>query len=191
MLILKSCQNWLTQNFCDDNNKWLCFQFLCHLGSHIPSSRAVLLCTVCSCAQQMLHCQCLGLLWCIQVLMYVIAHRACMNTTRESALRVDSGRKISWHTGDLNLHQQQHTRPSAQPTELHSCPILNEMSHSHLPQSKKKLLHNEKSDQQRVILICSSLYNIFIQPAQAGSTHAACSVLTNFVIKQGNNSSVV
>ena len=30
----------------------------------------------------------------------------CMDTVRESALKVDSGRKIPCRTGELNLHQQ-------------------------------------------------------------------------------------
>ena len=32
--------------------------------------------------------------------------QGCMDTVRESALKVDSGRKIPCHTGELNLHRQ-------------------------------------------------------------------------------------
>ena len=32
--------------------------------------------------------------------------RECTDTARESALKVDSWRKIPCHTGELNLHQQ-------------------------------------------------------------------------------------
>ena len=31
--------------------------------------------------------------------------RGCMDTERESALKVDSGKKIPCHTMELNLHQ--------------------------------------------------------------------------------------
>jgi len=39
-------------------------------------------------------CQGLGLLTCPQLLIHTIPNRGCTNTTRESALKVDSGRKI-------------------------------------------------------------------------------------------------
>ena len=32
--------------------------------------------------------------------------RGCTDTVRESALKVDSGRKILCHVGELNLHQR-------------------------------------------------------------------------------------
>ena len=37
--------------------------------------------------------------------MYAIAHVGCTDTVRESALKVDSGRKIPDLTGDSNLRQ--------------------------------------------------------------------------------------
>ena len=37
--------------------------------------------------------------------MHVITHRGCADTVRESALKVDSGRKIPCPRGDSNLHQ--------------------------------------------------------------------------------------
>ena len=40
----------------------------------------------------------------------------CMHTVRESALKVDSGRKIPCHARESN---QQHNRLNAPPTELH------------------------------------------------------------------------
>ena len=43
-----------------------------------------------------------------------------MNTGRESALKVDSGRKIPCCTGELNLHQH-YARPDVYPAELHPC----------------------------------------------------------------------
>ena len=39
------------------------------------------------------------------MLMHVTAHEGCTDTARESALKVDSGRKIPCQTGDLNLPQ--------------------------------------------------------------------------------------
>ena len=37
-----------------------------------------------------------------QMLMHAIAHMGCTDTVRESALKVDSGRKIPCHIGDSN-----------------------------------------------------------------------------------------
>ena len=42
-------------------------------------------------------------LTCTRILMHEIAHRGCAGTTRESALKVDSGRKIPCLTGESNL----------------------------------------------------------------------------------------
>ena len=46
-------------------------------------------------SEQWCACQCLRFLLCSCMLMHVIAHWGCMDTVRESALRVDSGRKMS------------------------------------------------------------------------------------------------
>ena len=46
-----------------------------------------------------------GSLTCTQMLMHAIVHGGA-NTVRESALKVDSGRKFSCHTGESNLRQQ-------------------------------------------------------------------------------------
>ena len=53
--------------------------------------------------KQLYGCQCLGFLMCTQMLMHAIAHGGCVDTVRESALKVDSGRKIPCHTRDFNL----------------------------------------------------------------------------------------
>ena len=34
------------------------------------------------------------------------ARGGCRDTVRESALKIDSGRKIPWHTGESNLRRQ-------------------------------------------------------------------------------------
>ena len=47
-----------------------------------------------------------GYLQCAQMLMYAIAHGGCTHTERESALKVDSGRKIPCRTGESNLRRQ-------------------------------------------------------------------------------------
>ena len=51
-------------------------------------------------------CQCLGSSPCTQMLMSAISHGGCADTVRESALNVESGRKIPCCTGELNLPQQ-------------------------------------------------------------------------------------
>ena len=56
-------------------------------------------------SRQWCGCQGLGFLMCTQVLMHVIAQGGCVNTIRESALTVDSGRKIPCCTGELGLCQ--------------------------------------------------------------------------------------
>ena len=61
-----------------------------------------------------------GSLTCAQMLMHAIAHGACTDTERESALKVDSGRKIPCRTGDSNLHQ---------PTACRSDTLLTELLH--------------------------------------------------------------
>ena len=43
--------------------------------------------------KQWFGCQCLGFLMCAQMLMYTIAYVGCEDTVRESAQKVDSGRK--------------------------------------------------------------------------------------------------
>ena len=47
-----------------------------------------------------------GSLMCTQMCMYVTAHGGCTDTAKESALKDDSGRKISCRTGQSNLHWQ-------------------------------------------------------------------------------------
>ena len=46
-----------------------------------------------------------GYLTCAQMLMHATAHGGVRTHVRESALKVDSGRKISCRTGESNLHQ--------------------------------------------------------------------------------------
>ena len=48
---------------------------------------------------------CGGFVTWTQMLMHVIAHRDCVNTVGESALEVDSGRKIPCHIRELSPHQ--------------------------------------------------------------------------------------
>ena len=56
-------------------------------------------------SKQTYGCQCLGSLTCTQMLMHMIAREGCVDTVRESALKVDSGRKISCVTRESNLPQ--------------------------------------------------------------------------------------
>ena len=73
-------------------------------GSDIAASKAALpipisMCSyLCVSKQWYTSCQCLGFLTRAQLLLHAFAHGGC--TVRESALRVDSGRKIPWRTGD-------------------------------------------------------------------------------------------
>ena len=46
-----------------------------------------------------------GSLTCAQVLMHAIAHGGLRTHVRESALKVDSGRKIPYRIGEWNLRQ--------------------------------------------------------------------------------------
>ena len=63
-----------------------------------------------------------GSLTCAQMLMHATAHKGLWTHVRESALKVDSGRKIPCCTAESNLHQQ-HDGPMLWPTELnpHLC----------------------------------------------------------------------
>ena len=45
-------------------------------------------------------------LTCAMMLMHAIAHEGCTDTERESALKVDSGKKIPCRTGESNLRQR-------------------------------------------------------------------------------------
>ena len=56
-------------------------------------------------SKQWYGCQCLRFLTCAQMLMRAIAHGGGTDTVRETALEVDSGRKIPWRTGDSNPRQ--------------------------------------------------------------------------------------
>ena len=47
-----------------------------------------------------------GSLTCAQMLMHATAHKGLWTHVRESALKVDSGRKIPCCTAESNLHQQ-------------------------------------------------------------------------------------
>ena len=47
-----------------------------------------------------------GSLTCAQMLTHAIAHEGCADTERESTLKVDYGKKIPCHIGELNLHQR-------------------------------------------------------------------------------------
>ena len=43
---------------------------------------------------------------CTQMLVHVIAHEGCVDKVRESALKVDKGRKIPCRIGESDLPQQ-------------------------------------------------------------------------------------
>ena len=62
-------------------------------------------CAVFSCVQTMVRLPVFGGLKCAHILMHAIAHGGCTDTERESALKVDSGRKIPCRTGDSNPRQ--------------------------------------------------------------------------------------
>ena len=56
-------------------------------------------------SKQWYDCQCLGYLTYVQTLTHAIAHGGCTDTVRESAVEVDSGRKIPCRNGDSNPSQ--------------------------------------------------------------------------------------
>ena len=62
-----------------------------------------------------------GSLTCAQMLMHPIAHGVVRTHVRESALKVDPGRKIPCRTGESNLRQRL-AGPMLGPTELHPPP---------------------------------------------------------------------
>ena len=68
----------------------------------IPKSACNILCV----PKQWFGCQCLGFLMCAQMFIHAIAHWGCTNTVKESALKVDSWRKMSCCAGELNPRQQ-------------------------------------------------------------------------------------
>lgn len=71
------------------------FQFLCYMGRHNPCSMVDVVCAVFSCVQTIIW---LPLLESV-TFAHTIAHsRAFANTIRESALKVDAGRKIACRT---------------------------------------------------------------------------------------------
>ena len=61
-----------------------------------------------------------GYLTCVQMLMHAIVHGGCTDTVRESAQKVDSGRKIPCLTRESNLRR----RSDVLPTELHLHPFI-------------------------------------------------------------------
>lgn len=98
-------------------------QFPCHLGIHISSLRADLMCAVFSRVQAMAWLLMPRVLTCAQMLMHIIVHLVCTNTVRESTLKVNSGRKIPCCAREFDLHQQ-FAGPSAYTTLLHPSPQL-------------------------------------------------------------------
>ena len=72
-------------------------------------------------SKQRYGCLCLGFLTCTQLLLHVIARMGWTDTVKESALNVDSGRKIPCCTGESNLPQWCASLTWALPTELHLC----------------------------------------------------------------------
>ena len=63
-----------------------------------PFDIPIRVCSVFMCPNNGVCCQCWRFLMWAQMLMHVTAHGGCMDTVRESALKVDSGRKIPCHT---------------------------------------------------------------------------------------------
>ena len=85
-------------------------------------------------------CQCLGLLMFAQMLMQVIGHGHCVNTVRQPALQVNSGRKIPCLSSKSDLHQQC-AEHDVQPIELHpDSSSVNEPVFKDHPFSKTKFL---------------------------------------------------
>ena len=82
-----------------------------YLGKATTAARAALpipnsACGIFVCPNKRYGCQCLGSLTCAQMLVHAIAHEGCTDTVGESALKVDSGRKIPCRTGESNLPQR-------------------------------------------------------------------------------------
>ena len=77
-------------------------------------------------SKQWYGCQCLRFFKCAQKLMHAIAPDGCTDTVRESALKADPGRKISYRTGDSNLRQYSALafQSDALPTELFPAPFF-------------------------------------------------------------------
>ena len=90
--------------------------------------------TVFSCVQRY-GCQCLGSLTCAQMLMHAIAHEGCADTVRESALKVDSGRKIPLPRLGIEPASAA-CRFHTLPTELHPSPKSNQPRRSHLGETE-------------------------------------------------------
>ena len=88
------------------------------LGKATAATRAVLSIPNKQCMQYF-HVPVLGMG--TDVKMHAVAHEGCMDTVRESALKVDSGRKIPCRTGELNLHRQ------------HAGPMLYQLSYIPIP----------------------------------------------------------
>ena len=63
-----------------------------------------------------------GFLTCAQMLIHAIAHGGVRTHVKESALKVDSGRKIPRDTGESNLRER-HDGPMLQPSEPHLHPV--------------------------------------------------------------------
>ena len=70
--------------------------------------------------KQWRDCLRLGFLTCAQMLMHAIAHGGCTNTATESALKVDSGRKIPCRSEELTRSLFQYCAWPFGPTLYHS-----------------------------------------------------------------------
>ena len=93
------------------------------LGKATAAARAALptansACGISVCPNKGMGCQCSGSLTCAEMLIHAIAHGGYTGTVRESALKVDPGRKIPSCTGESNLPQCLDTLPA----ELHPRP---------------------------------------------------------------------
>ena len=106
------------------------FIVICENSGHLAwvrhSSHKISAAHSCQCvryfhvSKQCYGCQCLGFLTRAQMSMHLIKRWGCPDTARESALKVDSGRKVPCHTRDSNPRQYRTLvfQLDALPTEL-------------------------------------------------------------------------
>ena len=73
-----------------------------------------------------------GSLTCAQMLMHAIAHGGVRTHVKESALKVDSGRKLSCHIKEMNLRQQRAGPTLYQLSYIPPPPFRKAYQHCHL-----------------------------------------------------------
>ena len=127
---------------------WVILPGYCTAATRAALPIPVSVCRISCVSNQCYGCQCLGFLTCAKMFMHSIEHWGCTDTASESALKVDSGRKIPYHTRDSNPVQYCTLvfQLDALPTELFPPP-------SHLVaiktqnQSHSLILHRMKVEQ--------------------------------------------